>query len=115
MRLQSPEKKLTTPVPPMSEDLRQAFSPGENGVYISLHIQPGAKREGVTGLFGTSLKIALNAPPVDGKANAALLRFLAGKLGLPKKNVELCSGASSRDKRVFAAGITIEQAIERLR
>jgi uncharacterized protein (TIGR00251 family) len=98
----------------MSEEIRQALTPAENGVYIALHIQPGAKREGVTGLFGSSLKIALNAPPVDGKANAALQRFLSGKLGVPKKNVELCSGASSRDKRVFVSGITIEQAEERL-
>ena len=99
----------------MLEDLRQALTPAEKGVYISLHIQPGAKREGITGIFGTALKIALNAPPVDGKANAALLRFLAGKLKVPKNSIELCSGASSRDKRVFAAGITIEQAEERLK
>jgi len=95
--------------PPMPEDISQALSAAENGVYISLHIQPGAKREAVAGLFGTSLKIALNAPPVDGKANAALLRFLAGKLGVPKRQIELCSGASSRDKRVFVSGLTIEQ------
>ena len=93
----------------MPEDISQALSAAENGVYISLHIQPGAKREAVAGLFGTSLKIALNAPPVDGKANAALLRFLAGKLGIPKRQIELCSGASSRDKRVFVSGLTIEQ------
>ncbi|MBR7139419.1 MAG: YggU family protein [Lentisphaeria bacterium] len=99
----------------MLEDLRQALTPAEKGVYISLHIQPGAKREGITGIFGTALKIALNAPPVDGKANAALLRFLAGKLKVAKNSIELCSGASSRDKRVFVAGITIEQAEERLK
>ncbi len=93
----------------MPEEIQQALSAAENGVYISLHIQPGAKREAVAGLFGTSLKIALNAPPVDGKANAALLRFLAGKLGIPKRQIELCSGASSRDKRVFVSGLTIEQ------
>lgn len=98
----------------MPEDIRQALTAAENGVYITLHIQPGARREGVTGLFGSALKIALNAPPVDGKANAALLKFLAAKLQLPKNNIELCSGASSRDKRVFAAGITIEEVEERL-
>ena len=93
----------------MPEDLLQALSAAENGVYISLHIQPGAKREAIAGLFGSSLKIALNAPPVDGKANAALLRFLAAKLGVAKKQIELCSGAASRDKRVFVSGVTIEQ------
>ena len=98
----------------MSEEYRQALTAGDGGVYISLHIQPGAKREGVTGLFGSSLKIALNAPPVDGKANAALLRFLSGKLDVPKKNVELCSGAASRDKRVFVSGVTVDRIIELL-
>lgn len=98
----------------MPEEFRQALSPAENGVYITLHVQPGAKREGVTGLFGTALKIALNAPPVEGKANAALLRFLAGKLGVHRNSIELCSGASSRNKRVFVPGVTIEQVIERL-
>ena len=48
-------------------------------------------------------------PPVDGKANAALLRFLSAKLGVAKKQIELCSGAASRDKRVFVSGVTIEQ------
>ncbi|MBR2373477.1 MAG: YggU family protein [Lentisphaeria bacterium] len=98
----------------MPEDLKQAMSSGDGGIYISLHIQPGAKREGITGLFGSSLKIALNAPPVDGKANSALLKFLSSKLGLPKGNIELCSGASSRDKRIFAAGIDIAKAEELL-
>ena len=98
----------------MSEELLQALSAAENGVYISLHIQPGAKREAVTGLFGSSLKIALNAPPVDGKANSALLRFLSERLGVSKRQIELCSGASSRNKRVFVSGVTIEQIKDRL-
>ena len=93
----------------MAEEVTTPFTGAENGVYITLHIQPGARREGFAGLFGTSLKIALNAPPVDGKANAALIRFLADRLSIPKKNIEICSGASSRDKRVFVSGMTIEQ------
>ena len=98
----------------MAEEAASPFTEAENGVYIALHIQPGARREGVAGLFGTSLKIALNAPPVDGKANAALIRFLADRLSIPKKNIEICSGASSRDKRVFAAGVSLEKAKELL-
>lgn len=98
----------------MAEEAATPFTGAENGVYIALHIQPGARREGVAGLFGASLKIALNAPPVDGKANAALIRFLADRLSIPKKNIEICSGASSRDKRVFAAGVTLEKAKELL-
>lgn len=97
----------------MPDDIKCALTPGAGGVYISLHVQPGARKEGVTGLFGASLKVALKAPPVDGKANSALLRFLADTLGVPQAGVELCAGASSRDKKVFVAGLTPEQ-IERL-
>lgn len=98
----------------MADEANSPVTGAENGVYVALHIQPGAKREGVAGLFGTSLKIALNAPPVDGKANAALIRFLADRLSVPKKNIEICSGASSRDKRVFVSGVTLEKAKELL-
>ena len=97
----------------MPEGIKCALTPGTGGVYISLHVQPGARKEGVAGLFGTSLKVALKAPPVDGKANSALLRFLADTLKVPQANLELCAGASSRDKKVFVAGLTPEQ-IEQL-
>lgn len=99
----------------MPEDIKCALTPGTGGVYISLHVQPGARKEGVTGLFGASLKVALKAPPVDGKANSALLRFLADTLKVPQANLELCAGASSRDKKVFAAGLTLEQTGELLK
>ena len=93
----------------MPDDLKCALTPGSGGTYISLHVQPGARREGIAGLFGTSLKIALKAPPVEGKANDALLRFLAGLLAVPVSRLELCSGAGSREKKVFAAGLSVEQ------
>lgn len=67
---------------------------------ISLHIQPGAKKTEISGAHGEALKIRLAAPPVDGKANAALLAYLAKTLGLPKSAVRLKSGDTSRQKRV---------------
>ncbi|HEX8961721.1 MAG TPA: DUF167 domain-containing protein [Rhodocyclaceae bacterium] len=75
------------------------------GVILTLHIQPGAKRTESAGLHGEALKIRLAAPPVDGKANDALIAFLAKTLGVPKSNVELVSGQTSRAKRVRIAGI----------
>ena len=99
----------------MPEDLKCALTPGTGGVYISLHVQPGARKEGVSGLFGSSVKVTLKAPPVDGKANSALLRFLAELLGVPQARLELCAGASSRDKKVFVAGLTLEQTEELLK
>jgi len=67
---------------------------------LTLHIQPGAKKTEIAGLYGDALKIRLLAPPVDGKANAALLDFLAKRLGLAKSQVALVSGQTSRRKVV---------------
>jgi uncharacterized protein (TIGR00251 family) len=67
-------------------------------VTLTLHVQPGARRTEVAGLHGDALKIRLAAPPVDGKANAALIEFLAGRLGLPKSAVRLVGGQGSRRK-----------------
>jgi uncharacterized protein (TIGR00251 family) len=72
----------------------------KDGVVLTLHIQPGAKKTGIVGLHGEALKIRLAAPPVDGKANAALLAFLAERLNVPKARLELVSGETSRAKRV---------------
>ena len=69
-------------------------------VIVSLHIQPGAKKTVVVGPHGDALKIRLAAPPVDGKANAALLAFIAEKVGTGRTAVELISGQTSRAKRV---------------
>lgn len=70
---------------------------------LSLHVQPGAKRTEVAGVHGEALKIRLAAPPVDGKANEALLRFLADAFGVSLRDVALLHGAASRTKRVRIA------------
>lgn len=67
---------------------------------LTVHVQPGAKTTEVVGLHGDALKIRLAAPPVDGKANAALIDFLAGRLGVPKSAIELKSGQTSRRKQL---------------
>jgi uncharacterized protein (TIGR00251 family) len=71
-----------------------------NTIVLTLHIQPAARRTGVVGRHGDRLKIAVAAPPADGRANAALIAFLAETLALPKSSFALVSGASSREKRV---------------
>lgn len=65
---------------------------------LTLHIQPGAKKTEVAGLHGDALKIRLSADPVDGKANAELIRFVADRLGVAKSAVSLKSGQTSRRK-----------------
>lgn len=84
------------------------------GVTLRLHIQPGAKKTEVVGLHGAALKIRLAAPPVDGKANACLLAFVADRLGVAKAAVSLLSGDSSRAKRVRVAGVEPALVSERL-
>jgi uncharacterized protein (TIGR00251 family) len=76
----------------------------DSGVTLRLHIQPGAKKTEVVGLHGEALKIRLAAPPVDGKANACLIAFLADQLGVAKAAISLVSGDSSRAKRVRISG-----------
>lgn len=79
-----------------------------DGVVLSLHIQPGAKKTEIVGTHGEALKIRLAAPPVDGKANAALIAFLAQKVGAGRTAVALLTGDTSRAKRVRIAGISAE-------
>ncbi len=86
---------------------------GDGRLLLTLHIQPGAKKTEVCGLHGDALKIRLAAPPVDGKANAALLAFVADRLDLPKSAVSLKSGQTSRRKVVEAAGAPAD-AVQRL-
>jgi uncharacterized protein (TIGR00251 family) len=67
---------------------------------ITLHVQPGASRTGYAGLHGDAHKIRLAAPAVDGRANEALIAFLADAFGVPKRDVTIASGASARRKIV---------------
>ena len=76
-----------------------------DSLILTLHIQPGAKKTEVVGLHGEALKIRLAAPPVDGKANAALIDFIAARVGVGKTAVALVSGETSRSKRLRVTGI----------
>ena len=71
---------------------------------LDLHVQPGAARTGVAGLHGARLKIRLAAPAVDGRANAALVAFLAEALGAARRDVVIEAGVSARAKRVSVRG-----------
>ena len=90
-----------------------------NGVTLAVRAQPGAKKAAVVGIYGegdaAQLKIAVQAPPIDGRANAALIDFLAQTFSLPKSSVELVAGESSRSKVFRLRGISVSEAKERLR
>ena len=87
----------------MSEWFRQT---ADGRITLTLHIQPGAKKTEFAGLHGDALKIRLAAPPVDGKANEALVKFIADELKLPKSAVNIKSGQTSRRKVVEVSGAT---------
>lgn len=79
------------------------FDAASGNLTLVLHVQPGAKTTGVSGRHGDALKLRLAAPPVEGQANQALLAFLAEAFGVPRRQVELRRGASSRHKEVLIA------------
>ena len=85
---------------------------GPGIVRIACRVQPRASKQGIRGMHGPAVKISLNTPPVDGKANAALCAFLADLLDLSKSSVTLHSGQTSRDKVVEACGINLEQTLQ---
>ena len=81
---------------------------------ISLRLQPRASRDEIAGWEGDVLRVRLRAPPLDGRANEALRRFLAGRLDLPQRDIEIVSGETSRNKRVRVLGLSREEVEARL-
>jgi hypothetical protein len=77
--------------------------PADGGCELHLHIQPGAAKSGIAGLHGDALKVRVQAPPVEGAANAALLAFIAKSLGLAPREVRLLRGEKSRQKTLWVA------------
>ena len=81
---------------------------------LSVRVVPRSPRDGVAEYEGGVLRIRLNAPPVEGRANSALVRFLARALGVPRSQVTLLSGETGRNKIVRVAGVTRAEALEAL-
>ncbi len=75
---------------------------------LQLKVQPNASSSGWAGRYGERLKIRLQSPPQNGKANIELIRFLSEALGIGKSNLELIHGQTSRDKTVRITGLSAE-------
>ena len=85
------------------------------GITLSLYCQPGAKQTKVVGLHDDCLKIALQAPPLENKANALLVAWLSKQLKVPQKQIQFISGQNSRKKRIEIQGdISAEQMMQTL-
>ena len=86
----------------------------DNGATFAVKVQPRAHKNAITGAVGEALKIALTAPPVEGKANEACIRFFAEFLRVPRSSVTIAAGETSRNKVVRVHGLTAAQVEERL-
>jgi uncharacterized protein len=86
----------------------------ESGISFVVKVQPRAKRDAVVGELGDALKVALTAPPVEGRANEACIRFLAELLKVPRSSITIASGQSTRNKIIRIAGLTAGEFRARL-
>jgi uncharacterized protein (TIGR00251 family) len=84
------------------------------GARLTVHVQPRASRAGVTGLHGVALKVRVDAPPLDGRANERLVEIVADALAVSRRSVRLVAGEGSRDKILEVDGLTAATVTERL-
>ncbi len=85
------------------------FQETNEGVTFAIKLIPRAKRDEIVGIENDALKIRIHAPPVEGRANEALIKFLAQTLNVPRTNVELVRGETSRHKVVRVRGVSAAQ------
>jgi uncharacterized protein len=81
------------------------FKTTHEGVILTIHVVPRSSRNKIDGVYGEALKVRLQAPPVEGKANEGLVKFLAKTLKVSPSQISLLSGELSRDKLLFIRGI----------
>jgi uncharacterized protein len=84
------------------------------GVTFAVKVHPRARKNAIAGVIGDALKLALTAPPVDGKANQAVMEFFADLFAISRSSVTIASGETSRNKVIHVSGIRAEQARQKL-
>ena len=84
------------------------------GITFAVRVQPRARRNAVVGEMGDALKIALTAPPIEGRANEACIEFLAEFLKVPRSSVTIAAGETSRNKVIRIAGISADAVRRRI-
>jgi len=86
----------------------------EDGIKLEVKVQPRSSKNQIIGEYEGALKIKLTAAPVEGEANQALIKFLADLLSIPKRNIVLVKGESSRNKTVIVKGINKEKLLKKI-
>jgi uncharacterized protein (TIGR00251 family) len=84
------------------------------GATFAVKVHPRAKKNAITGEYGDALKVALTAPPVDGRANEACIEFFANLLKVPRSSVTIASGETSRNKVIRVAGVSADEVRRRI-
>jgi uncharacterized protein (TIGR00251 family) len=84
------------------------------GATFAIKVQPRTKKNAIAGEVGDALKLALTAPPVDGRANEACIEFLANLLKVPRSSVTIASGGTGRNKVIRVAGMSADEVRTRL-
>jgi uncharacterized protein (TIGR00251 family) len=84
------------------------------GVTLAVKVQPRAQKNAVAGVVGEALKLALTAPPVEGRANEAVVEFVAELFRIPRSSVTIASGLSSRNKVIRLTGVSRPAVEQRL-
>lgn len=84
------------------------------GATFAVKVHPRARKNAITGVVGEALKLALTAPPVDGKANQAVIEFFADLFAIPRSSVTIASGETSRNKVVRISGLSRTAVEQRL-
>lgn len=84
------------------------------GVTFSIKVHPRARKNAITGVIGDALKLALTAPPIEGRANHAVIEFFAELFEIPRSSVTIASGETSRNKQVRITGLTRAAVATRL-
>ncbi len=83
-------------------------------VTFAVKVHPRARKDAITGELGDALKLALTAPPVEGKANQACIEFFANLLKVPRSSVTIAAGQSSRNKIIRVTGLSATEIEKRL-
>ena len=89
-------------------DTKTLFDESDDGPVLRVHVQPGAGKTEVTGVFGNALKMKVGAPPEGGRANEMVVALLADSLDVPRDSLEITAGERSRSKRVLVRGVDPE-------
>jgi uncharacterized protein len=84
------------------------------GVTFAIKVHPRAKKNAITGELGDAVKVALTAPPVEGKANEACIEFFANLLKVPRSSITIAAGQSSRNKIIRVNGLSAAEVEARL-